>query len=192
MSQGPISWTQTLEYLREDKIVFKRFYQDWAGYEPRWCLTYPSYLCVVLYRISHFFYMRGQRVFARLFWHINLLLNGIDIAPITQIGPGLFVAHPCGTVLVGKIGRNCFLHGQNGLGGGRSNEDIGAGPGLPVLGDDLEFGFGAFILGSFRVGDRVKIGPRCFVSSAVEDDTEIQSVRPIVRAGKAEVNHDAG
>lgn len=66
-----------------------------------------------------------------------------------------------------------LLQGYCGIGGGRSDVDRGAGPGLPVLGDDVELGFGAVILGPILVGDRVRVGPRTILTRDVPDDTDV-------------------
>src|SRR5262245_8731507 len=134
----------------------------------------PSYQCVLLHRLSFYFHSRGNRVVGRAFWHLNLLLTGCDIAPISDVGGGLIVQFPLATGLIGTVGRNCTIEGHCGIGGGtRRNGDIGAGPGLPIIGDDVVLGWGALVMGPIHVGHRVTIGHGAVVTSDVPDDTVV-------------------
>lgn len=69
--------------------------------------------------------------------------------------------------MLGKSGANLSVHGHGGMGGGISAEDIGAGPGLPVLGANVCLHFSAFVLGPVRIGDGAVLGPRCVVTRDV-------------------------
>jgi len=51
--------------------------------------------------------------------------------------------------------------------------DIGGGPGLPVLGDGVELGWGAFIMGPIRVGNGARIGALSIVVRDVPDGGEV-------------------
>src|SRR5438105_5363064 len=99
---------------------------------------HPSFLCVLFYRLSNHFFRAGNKRIARVFWHLNMLITGADISPPVDLGGGLVIMTPAGTAIMGNAGRNLTVMACAGLGGeiGR-HEDIGAGPGLPVLGDDV-------------------------------------------------------
>lgn len=130
----------------------------------RWAQAFsPSYACVVLYRLSAAAWARGWRLVARLFWQLNYSLTGADLAPVARLGPGLVVAFPPGVMVGGRAGRNLTIEGRGGFGGGLEERDIGAGPGLAWLGDDVHLCVGAMILGPQRVGDGAWIGPNCTV-----------------------------
>ena len=55
-----------------------------------------------------------------------------------------------------------------------SRADIGAGPGLPVIGDEVEVYPGSFVLGPIHIGDRVSIGPGCGVLKDVPAGSVLQ------------------
>lgn len=168
MSEGraPITAVQTRARLRVDRERLCALLQE-SGATTGFLWLYPSWQAVWLHRWSHFHFANGRRLLARALWHFNLLLTGADISPMGNFGPGLLIRCPLGMVMLGKSGANLTAHGHGGLGGGISLEDIGAGPGLPMLGDGVCLHFSAFVLGPVRIGDGAVIGPRCMVTRDV-------------------------
>lgn len=141
-----------------------------------------AFRAVKLYRWAQFHYGQGRRGLGRLIWQANLTLTGADISPISDFGPGLVVPCPLGVTLFGVAGNNLTVHGQAVLGGGVSRRDIGAGSGRPLLGNDVELGHGAMVLGPVLVGDCAKIGPGCVVMQDVAPHTTLRAPPPIKRA----------
>lgn len=125
----------------------------------------PSYQAVYLHRWSHYHYLRGHRLLARALWHLNLLLTSADISPLTDIEGGLLIVHPLANIMLGRAGRNLTVMGHAGFGAASSEVDIGAGPGLPIIGNDVVIEFGACIQGPVRVSDGVRVGVRAIVTS---------------------------
>ena len=170
-----MTWRETRARMREDRKRLHSFFDGEGGGRtlPLW--MNPSYQAVVLQRLSHFFYARNARILGRLFWHANLMLTGADLSMMCDIGGGFVLAVPAGVVLVtGRIGRNCTIWPQAGIGGGmRSSTNIGGGPGLPVVGDEVELGWGAIVMGPIRLGDRARIGPLSLVIRDVPDGGEV-------------------
>jgi serine O-acetyltransferase len=86
-------------------------------------------------------------------------LSGVGLSRGAKIGPGLFVVHG-GNVNIGpgvRIGRNVsMLHGVT-IGMTRTGDDD------PTLGDDVEIGANATILGPITVGDGARIGAMSLV-----------------------------
>lgn len=173
-----ITWAQTYGRMRADKERFLEYTSAHSLGRPLFAWTHPSYQAVCLHRISHYFFARKRRLLARVFWHINLILTGADISPICDIGGGLVIMQPLGCIMVGNAGKNCTLQGSSGFGGGMSRKDIGSGPGLPCLGDDVLLEFGAVVLGPVRIGDRSRIGARCMVSRDVPADSIVHFREP--------------
>ena len=145
----------------------------------------PAWITVVLYRCSRSLFERGWRIPARLVWQLNLWVTGADLSPLSALGPGLVIVHPFAVTIVGDAGRNLFVEGLGGMGGGMALDDVGAGPGLPVLGDDVRLDRGAMVLGPVRIGNRVRIGPGCTVVHDVPDDSDVGPVPVRVRSGGA-------
>ena len=136
---------------------------------------HPSYTCVFLYRLSFHFYQRGHRLWGRFFWHLNMILTGADISPVSDLGPGLVIVNPVGVTLDGHAGKNLTVMPLSGLGSelGRL-EDTGAGPALPRLGDDVYLAPHSGVLGPVRIGDRVRLAAGVIVTSELPDDAVVE------------------
>ncbi len=175
MKPAPITLTygETRRRMAEDRRVLAQCLQD-RGAELGWPWGSPSYVCVALYRLARYCFVRGWTLRARCLWQINLFLTGADISPLSDLGEGLLVVHPVAVTIVGRAGRGLIVEGFGGMGGGMAMDDIGAGPGLPVLGQDVELARGAMVLGPVAVGDRVRVGPGCTVTRDIPDDTEVE------------------
>jgi serine O-acetyltransferase len=174
-----LTWAETKQRLRDDRARLRTFLDPHPGRRPIGLTLNPSYVCVALQRLSHYLFVNGHRLTARLLWHVNLLITGADMPPSSDIGGGFVVDHPVGSGVIGKIGRNCTLRLAAGVGGGGADQsDIGGGPGLPVIGDDVELGAGALIVGPIRIGNRVRVGARCLITRSVPDDTVVEAAEP--------------
>jgi serine O-acetyltransferase len=156
MTPAEMSWQQTRSAMQADRQRLAQWFQ-WEGPFP---LLHPSYVCACLYRLSHYFHCCGHKFLARFLWHLNSYLTGADLPPAASIGPGLVIAVPAGTTICGTVGRNLTVMSAAGIGGevGRWN-DVGAGPGLPLVGDDVLLEPHAGILGPVRIGNNARIGP---------------------------------
>src|SRR5258708_8455685 len=179
MSNEPLRWNQTLALLRADHARIVLFLAARQDRPPSTAYLHPSFLCVLLYRISHHFFRAGHRHVARFFWQINLLVTGADISAPAELGQGLVILSPAGTVMMGTAGRNLTMMPCAGFGGevGR-REDVGAGPGLPVLGDEVFMEPHTGVLGPVRVGNRVRLSAGIVVTRDVADDTFVEGPPP--------------
>lgn len=165
-----ITWTETRARLRADRARITTLLAEREGGAPRLLWLHPMYQCVLLHRLSHFCYRRGHRMAARFFWHLNLLCTGCDISMLSDIGGGFVATHPAAVGMMGKAGRNCTVFGPGGIGGGTPNPaDIGGGPGLPVLADDVTIAPGALVLGPVRVGRGAWIGAGAIVTRDIAE-----------------------
>ena len=50
--------------------------------------------------------------------------------------------------------------------------------GAPKIGDDVQIGAGAIIIGNVIIGNRVKIGAGCVVTENIPDDATVVSGKP--------------
>ncbi len=125
----------------------------------------PSILAIATYRTSRYLYLKGWVLIARFLYTMNMTLWGVDISPTTSIGHSLYMPHPVGMNIFGILGNRCTCYTQCGVGGGSGDEtDIGAGPGLPIIGDNVMIGARALIIGPVRVGDGCLIGATALVT----------------------------
>jgi serine O-acetyltransferase len=174
-----LSWKQTFARLLADHTRLIGLMAAREARPPATAFFHPSFICVFLYRISNHFFRAGHRHVARLFWHLNLLLTGADIGPPAELGEGLVIISPAGTAIAGAAGRNLTVMPCAGLGGevGRW-EDVGAGPGLPVLGNDVILEPHGGALGPVRIGNRVRVGAGIVVTHDIADDTLVEGPPP--------------
>ena len=172
----PISWRETKRRLRADRKRLELILQGLHSTSLA-ALLHPSFICVVLYRLSNHFSRAGRRYLARIFWHLNILLTGADIGEAADLAEGLVIVSPPGTSVMGKAGKNFTVMPCAGLGGeiGRT-EDVGAGPGLPVIGDDVVLEPHCGVLGPVRIGHRVRIAAP--VTQDVPDDMIVERPQP--------------
>ena len=104
--------------------------------------------------------LRKWLVLRHRFWSV---ITGADIPLNCNIGGGLLIPHPNGIVIhpEAKIGVNCLIFQQVTIG-------TRNGPGLPRIGDHVDIGAGAKILGPIEIGARARIGANALVVKDVE------------------------
>ncbi len=89
---------------------------------------------------------------------------GIEIGP-NCFGKGLSIWHYGSRVVNpnGRVGENCVLRGANCIGNnGASNK-------TPVLGDNIELGYGAIIIGDIDVASNTVIGANAVVVKSITE-----------------------
>lgn len=76
--------------------------------------------------------------------------------PINTFGKGLLVYHSQGIIVHrdSRCGNNCKLHGLNCIGNSGTEKNCG----YPQVGNNLDLGVGAKIIGNIRLGNNIKIG----------------------------------
>lgn len=127
----------------------------------------PSLRATTWYRIAHASHRLGVRGLPTILQQRLLTRFGLEIAPATVIGGGLYIAHPVGCVLVADpIGRNLTVVGAATFG-------ARAGAQWPTIGDDVFVGIGARVLGGIHVGNGARIGANAVVLRDVEPDTTV-------------------
>lgn len=118
---------------------------------------HPGLCATALFRASVWAGRHHLRGLPTLLERLNLALFGIEISSGLDVGPGLYIAHPGGTVIMAaRIGANAsFVHAVT-LGMRNRYE-------FPVLGDGVFVGAGARILGGVHLGDGCRVGANAVV-----------------------------
>ena len=95
------------------------------------------------------------------------ILTGIELPCEVELGEGFVIDHFGGIIISGyaKFGANCRI--RNGVVVGLKNVDE---PIAPVIGDNVDIGAGAKVLGPIRIGNNVRIGANAVVLCDVPDD----------------------
>lgn len=96
----------------------------------------------------------------------KLLLN-CDISPKACIGNGLVIYHPYGIIINSDviIGKNFTCRAQVTIG----NKGIAADNGCPIIGDNVNVGVGARIIGPIHVGNNCVVGANAVVINSSKD-----------------------
>lgn len=87
---------------------------------------------------------------------------GIEIGP-NCFGKGLQIWHGGCLIIDVKVGENCTLHGKNCIG------NNGISGQTPILGDNVDVGYGAAIIGSITIADNTKIGANAVVTKSITE-----------------------
>ncbi|MBU0711859.1 serine O-acetyltransferase [bacterium] len=117
---------------------------------------YPGLHAIWMHRLAHLFWRQKFYFIGRLISHINRFLTGIEIHPGAKIGRSFFIDHGIGVVIgeTAEIGDDVLIyHGV--LLGGTSKEKIKR---HPTIGNNVEIGAGAIVLGAIQVGNNTRIG----------------------------------
>jgi serine O-acetyltransferase len=152
----------------------------------------PGLHAILLHRISHRLYLKGQFVLARAVNYFSRVLTGADVHPGATIGKGFFIDHATGVVIgeTSEIGENvCVFQGVT-LGGVSTHK----GKRHPTLGNNVVVGANATILGNIHIGDNVKIGAGSVVVKDVPLNSTVVGVpgKVVKRDGemKIDLRHD--
>jgi len=85
------------------------------------------------------------------------VIYGLEISVSQDVGGGLYIAHPIGTVIsVEKMGQNCTIIANVTI--GMRNDWA-----FPRISDDVFIGAGARVLGGIEIGDGAVIGANAVV-----------------------------
>ena len=120
---------------------------------------------IILFRLSQYLYQHHLKTLAFLIKNRNIRLTGCDIDPNAQIGKGLKIGHPVGIVISGKavLGEHVIVHTGVVLG---TQHKVKWDSNVHV-GNNVEIGVGAKLLGDITIGDNVIIGANAVVLSDI-------------------------
>ncbi len=153
--QGPSTWRELWEWVKE----------DWRAHERDW--TRPGFRAVALHRLGNF---RMRIPFALrvpisiVYWSsFRFVRNhyGIELPYSVKLGRRVVIEHQGAIVVHGDsvIGNGCILRQGVTLGNRRLNAPFDA----PILGERVNVGAGAKILGRVNIGDGASIGANSVV-----------------------------
>lgn len=152
------------------------FQADLERYPARPFLKEQSIWAIWVYRFGRRILKREVGIYrialTYLYWLLFRLVEtatGISIPLSVQIGPGLRIYH-FGNIFINSdvvIGRNCTLR-QGVTIGNRRTEG-----GVPTIGDNVEFGVGAVVIGPIHIASGAKIGPLTLVTFDVPENATV-------------------
>ena len=144
-------------------MVVYRFGRWRYGLQPVWLRKLFSLLYRVLYKLVQ-------------------VLTGIELPCEVTVGKGFVIDHSGGIVISGyaRFGDHCRI--RSGVVVGLSRVDD---PCAPVIGNHVDIGTGAKLLGRIVIGNNVLIGANAVVVCDVPDDSIAVGVPAVVKPRKA-------
>ncbi len=125
---------------------------------------------IAFFRLACWFKQRRLPLFPGLLQRFIYRRYGLEIPSGADVGGGLYIAHPIGTVIMPKrIGRNCSVIAAVTI-GMRSEWAF------PEIGDNVFVGAGARVLGGICIGNDVTIGANAVVVHDVPDGATVVGV----------------
>jgi serine O-acetyltransferase len=160
--------------LREDTRKLKLIKtKSFPWYVLESLLFENGYQAVVLYRMASWFKRHKIPFFGPFLARLSLFLNGVDVSPAAQIGPGLMIVHGVGLVIgnEARIGRDAMLLHQVTI-GAPAYERRGS---MPKLGDNVFVAAGSRLIGDIEIGDNVFVGANSVITRDVPANSRVVS-----------------
>ncbi|OQR34746.1 serine acetyltransferase [Pseudomonas sp. T] len=186
---NPADWVQLIPYLdRFWSFAVAEVEEDLRAYAERDPAsngrvevildTYASFKAILFHRFAHQIWLNdaitGHETIAQRLANAGKLQSGAEIHPAACIGRRFVLDHGFGTVIgeTCEIGDDCYLLSGVTL-GASGIADNGMGKRHPTLGNQVEVGAGARVLGPITVSDRVFISPACVITRDVPANCRI-------------------
>ena len=154
-------------------MLFKNIRMDFKTYEGH--LFEPGFFAMIVYRfgrwqmnIRPFLLRLPLTIFYKILYRLVQILVGIELPCETKVGTGLRIWH-FGGIIVSchtELGNNVTLRSGVVIGLNHVGEKAG-----PKLGNDVDIGSGAKILGPIQIGDNVKIGANAVVITDIPSNS---------------------
>lgn len=164
--------------------MFENIREDWQAHDRNW--SRHGFWALVVYRFGRWRYGIRSRAVRMPFSFVYKLLKffadallGIEIPCETAIGRRFTIEHTGAIVLSGDavFGDDCVVRQGVTVGLRHRNQR-----GSPRLGNRVDIGAGAKVLGSIRIGDDVAIGANAVVLCDVPDGCVAVGVPAVVKA----------
>lgn len=118
----------------------------------------------LLYRIKRAYWTRKK----------NKLGNRVNLKIVPLYADAGINIHHKGIIINGHIGKNCIFHGANCV--GNKGYDSKGNELIPVIGSNVEFGYGSVVIGAISVADNVIIGAGSIVVKDIKKGVTVIGV----------------
>ena len=172
--------------------MFENLQEDWLTYERD--LARQGLWVMAVYRFGRWRYTLRSNLLRKTFSMIYRVLKvlsqiatGVDLPCETQVGRRFKIEHFGGIVISGDtvIGDDVIV--RNGVTLGLRRTGM---PGAPHIGNRVDIGAGAKVLGPIKVGDDVAIGANAVVLKDVPANSIAVGVPAVVRPRKNEAQKE--
>ncbi len=168
--------------------MFKNIRADLKVYNGDWGAQ--GFWVMLVYRFGRWRYQIKPALLHKVFsfiykvlYKLVQIITGIEFPCEVEIGKNFVIDHFGGVIISGytKFGDNCRI--RNGVVVGLKNIND---PGAPVIGNNVDIGAGAKVLGKITIGDNVCIGANAVVITNVPDNAIAVGVPAIIKLRKTE------
>lgn len=163
--------------------MFDNIRQDFKANGSSWGAQ--GFWVLLIYRFGRWRYTVKPTILRRIFsliykilYKLVQIVTGIELPCEAQIGRNFIIDHFGGIIVSGfaKFGDNCRIRNGVVIGLRRIDE-----PGAPTLGDNVDIGAGAKILGPISIGNNVLIGANAVVLCDVPDNCLAAGVPAVIK-----------
>ncbi|MES2501449.1 MAG: serine acetyltransferase [Pseudomonadota bacterium] len=166
--------------------MFNHVKQDLKNYQGDWAAQ--GFWVMVVYRFGRWRYTINNVLLRKIcsfvykfLYKLVQILTGIEMPCEVEVGDNFLIDHFGGIVISGyaKFGDNCRI--RNGVVVGLKNV---AEPCAPQIGNNVDIGAGAKILGNIKIGNNVNIGANSVVLTDVPDNAIAVGVPAVIKMKK--------
>jgi serine O-acetyltransferase len=163
--------------------MFENIRADYAAHGRDWGAQ--GFWAMLVYRFGRWRYGVRPAPLRKLFslvykllYKFVQILTGIELPCEVPLGKGFVIEHSGGIVVSGfaSFGDHCRIRNGVVIGLARTEE-----PCAPQLGDDVDVGAGAKLLGNIRIGNHVRIGANAVVVTDVPDNCIAVGVPAVIK-----------
>jgi len=163
--------------------MFNNVLADLRAYNGNW--SAQGFWVMVVYRFGRWRYGVRPKLLRRFFslvYHVLYkfvqIVTGIELPCEVVVGRNFVIDHFGGIIISGyaKFGDNCRLRDGVVVGLRRVEEKC-----APIIGNNVDIGSGAKLLGQIRIGDNVLIGANAVVLCDVPDNSIAVGVPAVVK-----------
>lgn len=168
-------------------MMFNHIKKDLANYKGDWAAQ--GFWVMLVYRFGNWRYSLTNNLVRKLFslvykilYKLVQILTGIELPCEVVIGENFVIDHFGGIIISGyaKFGDNCRI--RNGVVVGLKNIEV---PRAPRIGNNVDIGAGAKLLGDIMIGNNVNIGANAVVICDVPDNSIAVGVPAIIKSKNA-------
>jgi serine O-acetyltransferase len=173
--------------------MFDNIRNDFRAHDRDWGAQ--GFWVMVVYRFGRWRYGIKPAIVRKLLSFIykvlfkfTQIITGIELPCEVRIGRNFVIDHFGGIIISGfaQFGDNCRIRNGVVVGLRRVEEKC-----APIIGDDVDIGAGAKVLGSIRIGNHVLIGANAVVLCDVPDNSIAAGVPAQIKPRRTQASHPA-
>jgi serine O-acetyltransferase len=158
---------------KQKPAMFQNIRADYRAYEGNWGAQ--GFWVMIVYRFGRWRYGVRPAILRKLFsllyrilFKLTQIITGIELPCEVRLGHNFVIDHFGGIIISGyaQFGDNCRIRNGVVVGLQRVVEKS-----APVIGNNVDIGAGAKLLGPIRIGNNVLIGANAVVLCDVPDDS---------------------